>query len=73
MVAVTCVFAAPVLAQDEDAELDEVVVTGRFIDASENLVNERMNDAFATDLLGADMIARLGDSTVAAWPTWTRS
>ncbi len=25
-----------------------------------------MNDAFATDLLGADMIARLGDSTVAA-------
>ena len=65
MVAVTCVFAPPVLAQDENAELEEVVVTGRFIDASENLVNERMNDAFATDLLGADMIARLGDSTVA--------
>lgn len=50
----------------DEPELEEVVVTGRFIDASENLMNERMNDAFATDLLGADMISRLGDSTVAA-------
>ena len=64
-VAVTCMLAAPVLAQTEDSDLEEVVVTGRFIDASQDLVNERMNDAFATDLLGADMIARLGDSTVA--------
>ena len=27
-------------------------------------MNERMNDALATDLLDADTIARLGDSTV---------
>ena len=47
-------------------EIEEVVVTGRFISSSQQLVNERMNDAFATDLLGADTIARLGDSTVAA-------
>ena len=71
-VAVSCLLAGPLRAQTadpvqtDDAELEEVIVTGRFIDASEQLVNERMNDAFATDLLGADMIARLGDSTVAA-------
>ena len=46
--------------------IEEVVVTGRFISSSQQLVNERMNDAFATDLLGADTISRLGDSTVAA-------
>lgn len=56
-------------AQEEGAEaageIEEVVVTGRFISSSQQLVNERMNDAFATDLLGADTISRLGDSTVA--------
>ena len=65
-IAATSVLATPALAQEEEEQLEEVVVTGRFIDASQKLVNERMNDAFATDLLGADMIARLGDSTVAA-------
>jgi TonB-dependent receptor len=50
----------------DDDELDEVVVSGRFISSSEQLVNERMNNAFVTDLLGADAISRLGDSTVAA-------
>jgi TonB-dependent receptor len=64
--AVACVWVSQAVAQEDDSELEEVVVTGRFIDASEALVNERMNDAFATELLGADMIARLGDSTVAA-------
>jgi len=48
-----------------EEEIEEVVVTGRFIDSSQKLVNERMNDAFAADLLGADTISRLGDSTVA--------
>jgi len=52
-------------AEDEN-EIEEVIVTGRFISASQQLVNERMSDAFATDLLGADTIARLGDSTVGA-------
>jgi TonB-dependent receptor len=47
-------------------DIEEVVVTGRFISSSQQLVNERMNDAFATDLLGAETISRLGDSTVAA-------
>lgn len=52
--------------QDAGKSVDEVVVTGRFISSSQQLVNERLNDAFATDLLGADTIRRLGDSTVAA-------
>jgi TonB-dependent receptor len=51
---------------DASGELEEVVVTGRFISSSQQLINERMDDAFATDLLGADTISRLGDSTVAA-------
>ncbi|MDX1403020.1 MAG: TonB-dependent receptor [Woeseiaceae bacterium] len=49
---------------DEEVAIDEVVVTGRFISSSQRLVNERMNDAFAADLLGEDTISRLGDSTV---------
>jgi TonB-dependent receptor len=46
--------------------LEEITVTGRFISSSQELINERLSDAFATDLLGAETIARLGDSTVAA-------
>ena len=58
---------APVIEeQDAGESIDEVVVSGRFISSSQQLINERMNDAFATDLLGADTISRLGDSTVAA-------
>lgn len=53
---------------DDQSEVavEEVVVTGRFLSSSQQLVNERMTDAFATDLLGEDTIARLGDSTVGA-------
>jgi hypothetical protein len=50
----------------DSGNIEEVIVTGRFISSSQQLVNERMNDAFSTDLLGADTIARLGDSTVGA-------
>lgn len=69
--AIAVVWTGPVLAQDTDETIaeetiEEVTVTGRFISSSQQLVNERMTDAFATDLLGADTIARLGDSTVAA-------
>ena len=52
--------------QNPDEAIEEVVVLGRFISSSQQLVNERMNDAFATDLLGSDTISRLGDATVAA-------
>ena len=50
----------------DSGNIEEVIVTGRFISSSQQLVNERMNDAFSTDLIGADTIARLGDSTVGA-------
>lgn len=49
-----------------DEQIEEIIATGRFVDSSQQLVNERMNDAFAADLLGEDTISRLGDSTVAA-------
>ena len=72
-------WQSTVLAQDEDSGIatptaptyeadegiEEITVTGRFISSSQQLVNERMDDAFATDLLGEDTISRLGDSTVA--------
>ncbi len=56
----------PEMPVSEQQQIEEVVVTGRFISSSQQLVNERMTDAFATDLLGADTISRLGDSTVGA-------
>ena len=63
-------LVARVQQQEEKAAqsqgLEEITVTGRFISSSQELINERLTDAFATDLLGAETIARLGDSTVAA-------
>ena len=52
--------------QIQAPEIEEIVTIGRYLSSSQQLVAERMEDAFATDLLGADMISRLGDSTVAA-------
>lgn len=61
------VVPPPVIEEQPAGQgVEEVVVTGRFISSSQQLVNERMSDAFATDLLGEDTISRLGDSTVAA-------
>lgn len=61
------VVQEPVIAaQEADDSIEEIIATGRFVDSSQQLVNERMNDAFAADLLGEDTISRLGDSTVAS-------
>ncbi|MEL6950908.1 MAG: TonB-dependent receptor [Pseudomonadota bacterium] len=57
-------IAAPTLAPPEST-IEEVVVMGRLIDSSQSLALERMDDAAVTDLLGAETISRLGDSTVA--------
>ena len=46
--------------------IEEVVVTGRFISSSQQLVNERIDDSYVSDILGEDTISRLGDSTVGA-------
>lgn len=58
--------AARVDPSDINIKMEEVVTVGRLMDSSQQLVHERMDDAFATDLLGSDTIGRLGDSSVAA-------
>ena len=45
-------------------EIEEVVVVGRAVSATQELINERLADANVVDTLGAETIARLGDSTV---------
>ena len=63
----TATIAKPTLPRTAEGDdvIEEVVVTGRFISASQQVVNERLNDSSVTDMLDADTIARLGDSTVA--------
>ncbi|MEO1034240.1 MAG: TonB-dependent receptor [Pseudomonadota bacterium] len=46
--------------------IEEIVAIGRALSTAEQLVSERMDDSVVVDLLGADAISRLGDSTVAA-------
>jgi outer membrane receptor protein involved in Fe transport len=55
---------APTATSDQPVE--EVVVIGRFYDAAAALVEERKDDSYVTNILGADDISRVGDSTVAA-------
>ena len=52
-------------AASENLVVEEVIAVGRSISASQALVNERLDDASVTDVLGAESISRLGDSTVA--------
>lgn len=65
--------ASPVWAQvqmDEMSEpqqqIEEVMVQGRLKDSAEMLINERLEEEVVTDILGSEMIGRVGDSTVAA-------
>jgi len=63
-------IAAPSLpASSDESEpisiaIDEVVVTGRSLSASQRAVNERIADSSVTDLLDSETMGRLGDSTV---------
>jgi TonB-dependent receptor len=49
-----------------DGPTETVVVEGRSLSASEELVQERLRDPSVVDTIGAEAISRLGDSTVAA-------
>lgn len=65
------VAAPPGAARDEAVDeqsqaMEEVVVQGRLRSSAEALIDQRINDEVATDYLGAEMISRVGDSTVAA-------
>ena len=46
--------------------LEEVITIGRYLSASQQVANERLNDSAIVDTMGAEFISRLGDSTVAA-------
>ncbi|SHE54930.1 TonB-dependent receptor [Microbulbifer donghaiensis] len=46
--------------------IEEVMVQGRLRDSAEMLINERLDEEVVTDVLGSEMIGRVGDSTVAA-------
>ncbi|AWF81509.1 hypothetical protein BTJ40_12120 [Microbulbifer sp. A4B17] len=68
-------FAPGVFGQDADLveespvaapEIEEVMVQGRLRDSAEALVSERLEEEVVTDILGSEMISRVGDSTVAA-------
>jgi outer membrane receptor for ferrienterochelin and colicin len=46
--------------------IEEVVAVGRLVSSSQQVAFERMEDASVVDTIGAEMISRMGDSTVAA-------
>jgi TonB-dependent receptor len=50
----------------EQPPMEEVVTIGRSLSLSQQVANERLQDASVVDTMGADTIERLGDSTVAA-------
>ena len=50
----------------EEEAFEEVVVLGRAMSATQDLINERLTDANVIDTLGEETISRLGDSTVGA-------
>ena len=70
-------MATPLLAQEqiqpapiaplniEAPAMEEMIVVGRQQSGAQSLMQERLEDAFAADLMGADQIARTGDSNVA--------
>lgn len=53
-------------AIEYEAPIEEVTVTGRYLSASQQVLNERITDASVSDLLDAETMTRLGDSTVGA-------
>ena len=54
------------IAGPQAQQLEEVMVQGRLKDSAEMLVSERLEEEVVTDILGSEMIGRVGDSTVAA-------
>lgn len=60
--------AAPAIAQsDEDQAIEEVVATGtRLKGTATAVLQERKNQAFVADILGAEQISRTGDSDAAS-------
>jgi len=57
--------AAPALERDPAQEIEEVITVGRALDSARDLILERVDDEVVVDVLGAEIISRLGDSSVA--------
>jgi len=55
-----------VIERPEVQPMEEVIVLGRLIDSAQALIEERLDDEVVSDVLDAESIGRLGDSTVAA-------
>jgi len=53
------------LPQIDAPVIEEMMVTGRQQSAAQSVITERMEEAFAADLMSSDQIARNGDSNVA--------
>ncbi len=53
-------------AQAINLDIEDIVVVARFYSAAQALVNERIDDEVVSDVMDAESISRLGDSTVAA-------
>ncbi|MDF3012704.1 MAG: TonB-dependent receptor [Cellvibrio sp.] len=58
--------STPVAPVIDAPVLEEMLVTGRQQSGAQSLIQERMEDAFAAELMGSDQITRTGDTTVAA-------
>lgn len=54
------------LSSTDIQNAEEVVVTGRQKTAAQQVVEERIEEAFSIDVISSDQITRTGDSTVAA-------
>ena len=66
ILSVATVLPATSYAQEEDV-LDEVVTTGtRLKGTATAVLEERKNQAFVADILGAEQISRTGDSDAAS-------
>lgn len=46
--------------------MEEMMVVGRLVSGAQSVVDQRLEEPFAADILGADQISRVGDSNVAA-------
>jgi TonB-dependent receptor len=55
---------APAGAQGAPTVMEEIVVSGRQRAAADDILEERIDSAVVSDLISADQISRVGDSTV---------
>ena len=66
------IFQPPALAQEQaeappaeaPSAMEEVIVTGRQRSVADDILNERLESEVVSDLISAEQISRVGDSTV---------